>query len=266
MEANPNDTFGYPRWFPSWAEIERLAKAEGKVNVSAWGGPETKDHFGKLCAAFEKASGIKTTYTHGDWFAAQQQVLNEVKDKKEQGSIDAIFLWGKPFSNLMRAAGSGRCRSWRSAERPQDRLSTGTRPLCARHGADLRDVRAACELAGLLSTTRRSSSARRCRRTSPACSSGRRRIRASSPIVTSIRAAAHLGDDAHLRADGRLREVCLPPLFEGARRQRLEAVVGLPQGARTILLQAGHLSARQQRGGTAVRLGRGSRFAQTGTR
>ena len=55
--------------------------------------------------AFEKASGIKTNYTHGDWFAAQQQVLNEVKDKKEQGSIDAIFLWGKPFSNLMQGGG-----------------------------------------------------------------------------------------------------------------------------------------------------------------
>ena len=105
MEANPNAAFGYPKWFPSWAELERLAKAEGKVNVSAWGGPETKDHFGKVCAAFEKASGIKATYTHGDWFAAQQQVLNEVKDKKEQGSIDAIFLWGKPFSNLMQGGG-----------------------------------------------------------------------------------------------------------------------------------------------------------------
>ncbi|MCL4765677.1 MAG: extracellular solute-binding protein [Hyphomicrobiaceae bacterium] len=105
MEPNPHPTFGYPNWFPSWDEIERRAKAEGKLNVSAWGGPETKDHFGKICAAFEKASGIKTTYTHGDWFAAQQQVLNEVKDKKEQGSIDAIFLWGKPFSNLMQGGG-----------------------------------------------------------------------------------------------------------------------------------------------------------------
>jgi putative spermidine/putrescine transport system substrate-binding protein len=105
MEANPNASFGYPKWFPSWSEIERLAKEEGRVQVSAWGGPESKDHFNKLCAGFEKETGIKATYTHGDWFAAQQQVLNEVKEKKESGSIDAIFLWGKPFSNLMQGGG-----------------------------------------------------------------------------------------------------------------------------------------------------------------
>ena len=27
MDPNPNPTFGYPKWFPSWDEIERLAKA-----------------------------------------------------------------------------------------------------------------------------------------------------------------------------------------------------------------------------------------------
>ena len=31
--------------------------------------------------------------------------MNEVKDEKESGSIDAIFLWGKPFSNLMQGGG-----------------------------------------------------------------------------------------------------------------------------------------------------------------
>ncbi|MGE0716030.1 MAG: extracellular solute-binding protein [Alphaproteobacteria bacterium] len=105
MEPNGNPPSAYPKWFPSWGEVERLAKQEGQVLVSAWGSAEAKEMFTKLCTQFERKTGIKAVYRHGDWFAAQQQVLNEVKEKKEQGSIDAIFLWGKPFSNLMQGGG-----------------------------------------------------------------------------------------------------------------------------------------------------------------
>ncbi|BBK33213.1 putative spermidine/putrescine transport system substrate-binding protein [Stella humosa] len=105
MAENPNPASAYPKWFPSWPEVEKLARQEGQVLVSAWGSAEAKEMFTKLCAQFEKKYGIKAVYRHGDWFAAQQQVLNDVKEKKEQGSIDAIFLWGKPFSNLMQGGG-----------------------------------------------------------------------------------------------------------------------------------------------------------------
>ncbi|WP_374445727.1 extracellular solute-binding protein [Stella sp.] len=105
MAENGNPAWAYPKWFPSWAEIEQQGRKEGQLLVSAWGSAEAKEMFNKLCGQFEKKYGIKTAYRHGDWFAAQQQVLNEVKDKKEQGSIDAIFLWGKPFSNLLQGGG-----------------------------------------------------------------------------------------------------------------------------------------------------------------
>ena len=105
MEPNPNPAYAYPKWFPSWEEITQQAKKEGQVLVSAWGSPEAKEMFNKFCTQFERKTGIKAVYRHGDWFSAQQQVLNDVKERKEQGSIDTIFLWGKPFSNLMQGGG-----------------------------------------------------------------------------------------------------------------------------------------------------------------
>jgi putative spermidine/putrescine transport system substrate-binding protein len=104
IEPNPAPNYGYPKWFPTWDAIVDAAKKEGRVQVSGWGGPEAKAHFNQLCGTFEKKYGIKASYKHGDWFAAQQQILNEVKDKKD-GSIDAIFVWGKPFSNLLQGGG-----------------------------------------------------------------------------------------------------------------------------------------------------------------
>ncbi len=101
--TNPDSA--YPEWFPSWSKIEQMAKKEGQVQVSAWGSAAAKDHFNKMCAMFERKYAIKTTYRHGDWFSAQQQVLNDVKEKKEKGSIDCIFQWGKPLSNLMQGGG-----------------------------------------------------------------------------------------------------------------------------------------------------------------
>jgi spermidine/putrescine-binding protein len=189
MEPNPNGTFGYPKWFPSWAEVERLAKAEGKVNVSAWGGPETKDHFSKLCSAFEKASGIKTNYTHGDWFAAQQQVLNEVKDKKEEGSIDAIFLWGKPFSNLMQGGGVWEVpileilpNSRKVAYRPE--LGRFVHDMVPTYGTYVPHVNwQDCYVYNKKKFKREDMP-----RTSPAFLSGRRRTRVSSPTATSTKA------------------------------------------------------------------------------
>jgi putative spermidine/putrescine transport system substrate-binding protein len=103
--TNPNPDWANPDWFPSWDRITELAKKEGTVQVSAWGGPETKLHFGKLCESFQRKTGIKTIYKHGDWFAAQQQVLNDVKTNNKDGVIDVIFLWGKPFSNLLQGGG-----------------------------------------------------------------------------------------------------------------------------------------------------------------
>ena len=52
-----------------------------------------------------KKYGIKTDYTHGDWFTAQQKVLTDVANKRMQGDIDCIFLWGKPFANLLEGNG-----------------------------------------------------------------------------------------------------------------------------------------------------------------
>lgn len=105
MDPNGNPEWSYPDWFPSWDRIVDLAKKEGRVNVTAWGGPEIKDHFGSLAKSFEREYGIRTEYRHGDWFSAQQQVLNEVERGVENGSIDAIFLWGQPYSNLMQGNG-----------------------------------------------------------------------------------------------------------------------------------------------------------------
>ena len=68
-------------------------------------GPEVKDHYNRLVKSFEKTYGIKTEYTHGDWFAAQQQVLGDVENNVPDGKIDVIFLWGKPFSNLLQGNG-----------------------------------------------------------------------------------------------------------------------------------------------------------------
>jgi putative spermidine/putrescine transport system substrate-binding protein len=104
-DENPNPDYAYPEWFPTWDRIVEVAKQEGAVQVSAWGGPEVKDHFNKLTRTFERKYGIKTTYRHGDWFSAQQQVLNDVSEGRQAGSIDAIFLWGKPFSSLLQGGG-----------------------------------------------------------------------------------------------------------------------------------------------------------------
>ena len=95
----------YPEWFPAWDNIEVLAKKEGAVQVSAWGGPEVKDHFNKMNKTFEAQTGIKVDYTHGDWFSAQQQVLGDVEAGNKDGEIDVIFQWGKPFSNLLQGNG-----------------------------------------------------------------------------------------------------------------------------------------------------------------
>jgi putative spermidine/putrescine transport system substrate-binding protein len=105
MAASEHPDSAYPEWFPSWDRIVDMAKKEGKVQISAWGGPEVKDHYNKLVRSFEKAYGIKADYTHGDWFSAQQQVLGDVENKVTEGKIDAIFLWGKPFSNLLQGNG-----------------------------------------------------------------------------------------------------------------------------------------------------------------
>ena len=105
MASTANPESAYPEWFPSWDRIVDLAKKEGRVQVSAWGGPEVKDHYNKLVKAFEKTYGIKTEYTHGDWFSAQQQVLGDVQNNVAEGKIDVIFLWGKPFSNLLQGNG-----------------------------------------------------------------------------------------------------------------------------------------------------------------
>lgn len=105
MEPTANPASAYPEWFPSWDRVIELAKKEGRVQVSAWGGSEVKVHYNKLVKSFEKTYGIKTEYNHGDWFSAQQQVLGDVKNKEENGKIDVIFLWGKPFSNLLQGNG-----------------------------------------------------------------------------------------------------------------------------------------------------------------
>ena len=39
MAATANPESAYPEWFPSWDRIVDLAKKEGRVQVSAWGGP-----------------------------------------------------------------------------------------------------------------------------------------------------------------------------------------------------------------------------------
>lgn len=105
LSPNPNPEWAYPDWFPSWDRIVDQAKKEGRVQVSAWGGPETKDHFDHLSREFERQTGIKVDYIHGDWFSAQQQVLGDVERGNQDGRIDAIFLWGKPFSNLLQGNG-----------------------------------------------------------------------------------------------------------------------------------------------------------------
>lgn len=105
MAATENPNWSYPDWFPSWDRIVELARAEGTVLVSAWGGPEVKDHFEKLVASFQQEYGITAEYRHGDWFSAQQQVLGDVDRGVENGRIDVIFLWGQPFSNLMQGNG-----------------------------------------------------------------------------------------------------------------------------------------------------------------
>ncbi|MFH1932309.1 MAG: extracellular solute-binding protein [Pseudomonadota bacterium] len=100
--ANPQD--GYPEWFPIWEDIEKMAKKEGAVNVTAWGPPSAKRHFMKACEDFTNKYGIKAKYTHGDWFAAQERVVSDRKrGKLTGGDTDCIFLWGKPFANLFEA-------------------------------------------------------------------------------------------------------------------------------------------------------------------
>ena len=105
MAPTANPASAYPEWFPSWDRVVDLAKKEGRVQVSAWGGPEVKDHYNNLVKSFEEIYGIKTEYNHGDWFSAQQQVLGDVKNNVQEGKIDVIFLWGKPFSNLLQGNG-----------------------------------------------------------------------------------------------------------------------------------------------------------------
>jgi len=101
--ANPENA--YPDWFPSWDRVVEMAKKEGQVQVSAWGGADVKVHYNKLCRSFEKKTGIKVKYTHGDWFSAQQMILGDVKSGNPEGKIDCVFLWGKPFSNLLQGNG-----------------------------------------------------------------------------------------------------------------------------------------------------------------
>lgn len=105
MAPSENPASAYPDWFPTWDRIEEMAREEGQVNVTAWGGPEVKDHFEAIARDFQQEYGIRTEYRHGDWFSAQQQVLTDVERGVERGGIDAIFLWGQPFSNLMQGNG-----------------------------------------------------------------------------------------------------------------------------------------------------------------
>jgi putative spermidine/putrescine transport system substrate-binding protein len=106
LTAGPNSYDAYPDWFPIWEDIEKMAKKEGALNVTAWGSSATKNHFNKACQTFSEKYGIKTNYFHGDWFAAQQKVLNDRQSNKlTGGGIDCIFLWGKPFANLFEGNG-----------------------------------------------------------------------------------------------------------------------------------------------------------------
>jgi putative spermidine/putrescine transport system substrate-binding protein len=106
LTIEPDKYDAYPDWFPIWEDIEKIAKKEGALNVTAWGAPSAKHHFLQVCRNFEKKYGIKAGYFHGDWFAAQQKVLNDRKlGKLKGGDIDCIFLWGKPFANLLEGDG-----------------------------------------------------------------------------------------------------------------------------------------------------------------
>lgn len=105
LTTGPQSPASYPSWFPSWEDIEKAAKKEGRVGVTAWGSPSAQTHFNRVCQEFTRKTGITAQYTHGDWFAAQQKILGEVKAKKMAGDIDCIFLWGQPFANLLEGGG-----------------------------------------------------------------------------------------------------------------------------------------------------------------
>jgi putative spermidine/putrescine transport system substrate-binding protein len=105
LTTGPQPPASYPAWFPGWDDIEKAAKKEGRVAVTAWGSPSAQQHFSKVCQDFTRQTGITAQYTHGDWFSAQQKILGEVKAKKMAGDIDCIFLWGQPFANLLEGGG-----------------------------------------------------------------------------------------------------------------------------------------------------------------
>ncbi|NWG76264.1 MAG: hypothetical protein HXY24_16955, partial [Rubrivivax sp.] len=106
LTVGPHLSDSYPSWFPLWEDIEKMAKKEGAVSVTAWGSPSAKNLFTKACQDFTRIYGIKATYSHGDWFAAQQKVLADRKNKKlTGGDIDCIFLWGQNFANLFEGDG-----------------------------------------------------------------------------------------------------------------------------------------------------------------
>ena len=145
----------------------------------------------------------------------------------------------------------GSADSGPAAERAEDCVPAGTRPVRSRHGADLRRLRAPRELAELL----------RLRQVQvPALGHARRRPRGAGLgqgpqgrihllRLQQGRLGPYLRHDADLRPDRRLLEVRVPAVRRTIAGKGLGAVgvpaVGVPERAGGVLLSAGHLPAGQ---------------------
>ncbi|MEM1516187.1 MAG: extracellular solute-binding protein, partial [Thermofilum sp.] len=80
-----------------WSQIEQLAKQEGKVVFSIFGGTHEQEVFSEVCRRFTAKYGIQCEVILGDWYSTVQALIADKQAGKTAGQYDVVFLWSLPF-------------------------------------------------------------------------------------------------------------------------------------------------------------------------
>lgn len=80
-----------------WSRIEQLAKQEGKVVFSIFGGTHEQEVFTEVCRRFTARYGIQCEVVLGDWYSTVQALIADKQAGKTVGEYDVVLLWSLPF-------------------------------------------------------------------------------------------------------------------------------------------------------------------------
>ncbi|MEZ0345644.1 MAG: extracellular solute-binding protein [Infirmifilum sp.] len=81
----------------NWSQIEQMAKQEGKLVVSIFGGSHEQEVFTHLCQQFQAQYGIQCQVVLSDWYGTIQALIADKQAGKTVGQYDVVLIWSLPF-------------------------------------------------------------------------------------------------------------------------------------------------------------------------